>query len=239
MPRVSSLRCPCYARADCMNFSCTPVCLLAAAAIFSSCGQAKAEKFTFKPPSLSEEEQLRTFCQKHGLRWLSGRWIPAFSAFDKKTNGNKRRIDETAVYDVIEESCRQEKYADYGIKGIGNTNFLSGPGLAVAKTPGVIQGGGKNGERLARVCLDATEDKEMLTYGTFTYHYKNDKPRRAFSRELCIDLKLCTGNENAARYDMEDEVPDKTGPKRETENEKKKKKKKEEEKERKEDGTQR
>ena len=105
----------------------------------------------------------------------------------------------------------------------------------------MIQGGGKNGERLARVCLDATEDKEMLTYGTFTYHYKNDKPRRAFSRELCIDLKLCTGNENEARYDMEDEVADKTGPKRGEKRKKKKKKKKkeEEEKEEKEDGTQR
>ena len=90
----------------------------------------------------------------------------------------------------------------------------------------MIQGGGKNGERLARVCLDATEDKEMLTYGTFTYHFKNDKPRRTFSRELCIDLKLCTGKENEARYDMEDEVPDKTGPKRAGKRKKKRKKRK-------------
>ena len=195
--------------------------------VFLSCEWAKAEKFTFKPPSLSEEEQHSNFLPENmvcdGCRAVG---YQLFSAFDKKTNGNKRRIDETAVYDVIEESCRQEKYADYGIKGIGNTNFLSGPGLAVAKTPGVIQGGGKNGERLARVCLDATEDKEMLTYGTFTYHFKNDKPRRTFSRELCIDLKLCTGKENEARYDMEDEVPDKTGPKRAGKRKKKRKKRK-------------
>jgi hypothetical protein len=147
-----------------------------------------------------------------------------FNAFDKKTNGNKLRIDETTVYDVIENACNQHSFADYGIKGIGNENFLSGPGLAVQKTPGVIQGGGKNGERLARICLDSTEDREMLTYGTFTYHYKSKTPRRTFSKELCIDMKLCTGEENEGKYDMEDTLADNTGKSNRPRSKKKKKK---------------
>ena len=73
--------------------------------VFLSCEWAKAEKFTFKPPSLSEEEQHSNFLPENmvcdGCRAVG---YQLFSAFDKKTNGNKRRIDETAVYDVIEES---------------------------------------------------------------------------------------------------------------------------------------
>ena len=90
---------------------------------WSSCHEwAKAEKFTFKPPSLSEEEQHSNFCQKTWFAMAVGPLVTSFFRIRQKRM-SKRRIDETAVYDVIEESCRQEKYADYGIKGHEH-NFL-------------------------------------------------------------------------------------------------------------------
>ena len=193
---------------------------------------AEQEKFTFKPPVLNEEERLSNFLPDNmvcdGCRAVG---YHLFNAFNKKTNGNKIRIDEIAIYDLIETTCDQFSFKDYGIKGIGNENFLSGPGLAVAKTPGVMQGGGKNGERLARICLDSTEDKEMAIYYTYIKYLKknNEKSRRLFSKDLCVKMNLCTGNEHEGRYDMEDKLPDilsETGGKKRRKKKKKNKKKK-------------
>ena len=95
---------------------------------------------------------------------------------------------------------------------VNGNKVLSGPGLAGDYEPGMMIGGGIHAYRIRAACFAIAEDREWEFYSAFraAVNSKVETARRAFTREQCIAIKYCTGEEDERRYVMEGDMESST-----------------------------
>ena len=111
-----------------------------------------AEKLSFKPPALTNEEKgsILTPSNLQCDACLAASFQIGKALYFDLSSRPKMPVYE--VYETLEAACDEGHYQNYGIKQVDGVNRISGQGLKAASKAGMLSGGGKWPSRLVDKC---------------------------------------------------------------------------------------
>ncbi|KAK3800309.1 hypothetical protein RRG08_020285 [Elysia crispata] len=161
----------------------------------------------FKPPKMTDEERGSRHMPKYlrcaGCVAIAHQFELEYKSALKSVKA-KKRLSLVDQIDVAETVCKK-KMNEYGLKEHEGKKLLSGPGLAAADIPGMMEGGGKWEARMTTLCLEIIEEFEEEG----VYDIYSEVGDGSFASGLCSSL-----------CESEDEIASLKPPKSESKSEK-------------------